>query len=253
MSDLIDKYFRQDLTGPEKKALEEELASSEESAQRFGELAEKAYRRFGLPEPKWTGPDRLPHHGAPDYKTWTMVAALLAVIGGLCALVYEEWKGSAQNPAASLRGEPTPVLHPTPIFHPRKPGAKESGPDQSQVLARAKAAVPPPPPAQPAVPPPPATVLPSLTPVNLDLNPNQPFSSISAQLRLTSVRSVVVRVLDPQGKELLVLFDGNLGMGTWSFEWNGRTGDGNLAPPGLYKIEVRAGTWVQTKEVAIEK
>jgi hypothetical protein len=101
----------------------------------------------------------------------------------------------------------------------------------------------------PALPP----LIPKFTPVNVDKNPNQPFSSLAVQLHLSSSRALTVRVLDGQGNELVLLFNGTLPVGTWAFEWNGLLTDGRLAPPGMYKIEVRAGSWVQTKDVLIQK
>lgn len=55
MADLIEKYFQEDLTETEEKALGDEILSSEETALRLGEKAEEAYKSLGLPEPVWPG------------------------------------------------------------------------------------------------------------------------------------------------------------------------------------------------------
>jgi hypothetical protein len=47
-----------------------------------------------------------------------------------------------------------------------------------------------------------------------------------------------VRVTDPSGREVRVLYDGTLPKGTWVFRWDGRREDGTPMKAGPYSIEV---------------
>jgi hypothetical protein len=75
MADVVDKFFREDLTEAEEQALSDALWTSDEHALRFGGLAEEAYARYGLPEPSSAGPGA----GASSLGTWGVV--LLVVVG----------------------------------------------------------------------------------------------------------------------------------------------------------------------------
>ena len=59
MDDLIKKFFQEDLSESEEKALSEKLLSSVEDAVRFGQHAEASYHYFGLPEPHWPAVPRI--------------------------------------------------------------------------------------------------------------------------------------------------------------------------------------------------
>lgn len=257
MSDLIEKFFKEDLSEAEKTALDQELASSPEAAQRFGELAEQAYNRFGLPEPKWAGPEELKKISKSNPNAWLWPFGLLFALFGLYCWFYfqkantvsettdKSIGSTADGPAAEnlVNSEHKPhrvtvkaVTSQQPIIVAQVIPTRM--PSQS-VINYSTLSLPP--------------VTPKFTPVNVDQNPNHPFSALAVQLHLTSVRSLAVRVLDANGNELVPLFNGSLNTGNWSFEWNGLLKNGQLASPGKYKIEVRAGSYVQTKEVLIQK
>jgi flagellar hook assembly protein FlgD len=63
---------------------------------------------------------------------------------------------------------------------------------------------------------------------------------------------VVVRVVDAMGLEVRRLFSGTVQAGKWSFEWDGRAGDGSLVGPGKYRIEVQTEGTTQSREVNIK-
>jgi hypothetical protein len=252
MADLIEKYFKGDLTEAEKTALDQELATSDEAAKRFGELAEQAYRRFGLPKPQWTGSDKLRQRGHSDLMTWFWVILMLAGIAGISVFMYVLLKNSASKTLVSAEQSPRTAVDSTSIDSSVETQAQSAPPVHSHPMILAKAPsqnVPSTSTAAPALTP----QSPKFTPINVDQNPNRPFSSLSIQLRLTAPRLLMVRILGSQGQELVPLFNGSLPTGNWSFEWNGKLRNGRLAPPGTYKIEVRAGAWSQTKEVIIQK
>src|SRR5258708_4394954 len=88
MADLIEKYFKQDLTEAERKALGDELASSEDGAGKFAEKAEEAYRRYGLPEPQWKGPDDFRRRREIRSWYWLLPAFLLLGLAGFSIWTY---------------------------------------------------------------------------------------------------------------------------------------------------------------------
>jgi hypothetical protein len=58
MPDLVEKFFKEDLTEAEHQALNESLLASDEAALKFEETAKAAYHRYGLPEPEPHWPDQ---------------------------------------------------------------------------------------------------------------------------------------------------------------------------------------------------
>jgi len=98
MLELVEKFYRQDLTEVEEGTLESLLETSPEAADRFADLADEAYARFGLPEPSESR-----SAGRSGWKVWTL--ALVLLLGGLWLL---------RRPAAispDLKTEyPTPAI-----------------------------------------------------------------------------------------------------------------------------------------------
>ena len=91
----------------------------------------------------------------------------------------------------------------------------------------------------------------ALKPINLDLDPQSDYSSVSAIVHLSNPTSLTVRVLDTRGLQVQLLFNGTLGPGHWVFQWDGRLADSRLASPGFYQIEIKAGLFVESKTVQI--
>ncbi|HEY5039646.1 MAG TPA: FlgD immunoglobulin-like domain containing protein [bacterium] len=270
MADLIEKYFKEDLAEAEQEALSMELESSDGAAEKFMEKAEEAYRRFGLPEPHWTGPDAFPYAAKPGFGKWFWFGVLL--VGALGASTWWYFaKHSLTNQAlvSPLGSEQVSPIKSAPIvFTPPKLVIKKhiSAASQPITIAQLVSAVKPkanveaPQTALPSLPVLPQTTAmlplpytPKFTPVNVDQNPKKTFSRLSVSLHLLSPGSLVVRVLDSVGTEVMPIFNGTLQAGTWAFVWNGLLKDGRLAPPGKYRIEVRSGSWSQIKEILIQK
>ena len=265
MSDLIEKFFKKDLTEAEKEALAKQLSSSDKAAQKFGEKAVETYRSFGLPEPRWTGPDTLRRAPGTSYWKWVALGLTLILLGGASTWVFHHSSNYPVNGTAITT--PLPETKPAelaskPVPHKRKtvsaskrpplaatPSASGEGNSVSPGQGTAKQGSTDVSSQAPVL----TGPAPKLTPVNVDHNPDGTFSSLSVQLRVSSTRSVTVKVLDAKGEELLPLFNGALPAGNWAFEWNGLLKDGTLAQPGSYQIKVQSGSWSQTKEVLIQK
>jgi hypothetical protein len=98
---------------------------------------------------------------------------------------------------------------------------------------------------------PPAQARTSPQPINLDQNPQTDYSSVSAIVHLSNPTPLVVRVLDTKGLQVRPLFSGTLGPGHWVFEWDGQMANGLKAGIGFYQIEVKAGLFVERKNVEI--
>src|SRR5260221_14641205 len=98
MADLIEKFFKEDLTEAERKLLGEELLSKDGAAEKFVEKAEEAYKGFGLPEPQWTGPEVFRHAVQPGLGKWLWVCALL--VGAVGASTW--WYFAKSNPTGKI-------------------------------------------------------------------------------------------------------------------------------------------------------
>src|SRR5258708_34686843 len=128
MPDLIEKYFKEDLTEAERQALRKELLTSDNAAESFGERAEEVYRALGLPEPRWTGPDRFRPAPSSDRWKWLGLGIIFAGIFG--TMGWFLWKGieAPRMVVSEPRLDITPVLshHLKPV---RK--IKADSPDES--------------------------------------------------------------------------------------------------------------------------
>jgi hypothetical protein len=265
MADLIEKFFEKDLAEAERQALREELLSKDGAAEKFVEKAEASYKEFGLPEPRWTGPDVFRQSAEPGLTQWLWLFVLLAgAIGVSMWWYFAKGNPTNENSLSSFGSEqaaPIVSLSPKPVKKKHVPVASQPiTVAQMLPVTKLKANVEAPLTIQPSLPVQvqttstlPLLVSPKFTPVNVDQNPNKPFSSLSVVLHRSTPGFLNVRLLDSAGRELVPLYRGNLPPGTWAFEWNGLLKDGRLAPPGKYGIEVRAGSWAQVKEVLIPK
>jgi len=263
MADLIEKFFQEDLTGAEEKALGEELLSSEETALRLGEKAEAAYKSLGLPEPIWPGSGpSIPYATKPFSRFWMWFCVLLAGMIGVSAWWCFSHKSpkpvslASSNTISSKPSSTTVLPH---LIKPKQPRV-ESRQDLNRPLTMA--AVPATTGKKPVLgtkelpvvelPPVVSTPLNAFPPpLNLDQNPNQAYSSLSVVIRRSTPGFLTVRVLNAQGEEVVLIYRGDLAAGNWVFEWNGRLVDGRTAPPGDYQIQVQSDSFDQKKPIQI--
>lgn len=234
--DLIIKYFREDLTEAEEKALSALLSSSVEEALRFGQHAEAAYRHYGLPEPRQRG-DR-PPGGLSGH--WTQLGILIFLILGSLA-----WAFWPQAPAPPSEPKPAVFLKgPEKIRTQAAP--PEDVPNENPEPGPRGVAVLPEAPSKPE-PPPRGSVVPIIVPPRV----HRSHSNLEVVVHRSKSASVKVCVLDPDGAQAVLLYQGVLGPGTWAFDWNGKLVDGAAPPPGTYQIQVMSGSVTQSKKVAL--
>jgi len=96
-----------------------------------------------------------------------------------------------------------------------------------------------------------AQALPAFTPVDVTAQPHRTHSNLSVVLHRRTAGTVEVRILDKNGGELLLLYQGPLQPGTWAFDWDGKLGDGRAAAPGKYQIQMLSGGVTQVKNIQI--
>jgi hypothetical protein len=126
MTNLVEEFFKRNLTEAEARSLEELLEKSPEEAQRFAENFRQEYLAMGLPAPV------IPKHiGLPapvGGLSLAKVFLLAAVLGGAGSLAFWLWPHPTVKPAnLALSTLPEkkqvlsrPVLPPPPVVLPEK-------------------------------------------------------------------------------------------------------------------------------------
>jgi hypothetical protein len=284
MFDLVDKYFKEDLTEAEQAALEDSLLNSDEAALKFETLAKDAYVRYGLPEPQ-------PHWGnsnGPFPSSGMGLKSILWVLGIGTALLLGLWRFHPDLPflktstaitqtapdlsqSAGDNGKPQTTTHSVkPVISNPAQATKDNSASHSTGLSGQNNRLPStqqvPVFQKPALNNPPQRQVVSLssanmavnptsrqvTPVNVDLNPPKTYPNLSVVVGQSQLGYLTVRVVNPQGVEVVGLYRGTLGPGNWIFQWDGKLSTGRGAKPGFYLIEVRSGTYVQRKSIQIQ-
>ncbi|HVM31672.1 MAG TPA: FlgD immunoglobulin-like domain containing protein [bacterium] len=223
--DLIEKFFKADLTESEEADLGERLKSSTEEALRFGARAEERYRAYGLPEPQLAKPLALPGTRSPLSWMHLGLKALAALLALALAsvVVFGLWRAfapPADSGAPDLNASAPPVsgAEPTVVAPQRWPRA----------------------------------LAPVLTPVDLSRSPGRALSSLSIRVEKAQAGPVTVEVLNLEGAPLVKLYQGDLAAGLWGFEWNGRLKDGSAAKSGYYQIQLDSDSGPQKKIIQIQ-
>ncbi|HJT24507.1 MAG TPA: hypothetical protein VJ873_08005 [bacterium] len=260
--DLIIKFFKEDLSEAEESALSDRLSSSIEDALRFGQHAEASYRHYGLPEPQWRGgpPPGFYSKSGLKFGLWLPVIFLagLSTWGG-----WKYWTGNGNKLSLNAPGVSVPGLAPSSEKKPQhtapipqkevipdllrpeavQPADETSSNPGSSVAtnpASAKGAL-----AKPEQP--------ALTPVNAATQAHHPHSNLEVLVKQAKPGTVTVRVVEPDGSQAVMLYQGLLQPGSWIFDWNGRLADGSPPPAGTYQIQVVSGAVTLHKDVVIRK
>jgi hypothetical protein len=217
MNDLIEKYFREDLSETEEARLSELLASSDEAANLFSRKAEEAYRRYGLPEPEPPAPG-----GGGHWSAWILSLAVFGFLGTAVWVVYR-----CAQPTYCERTDMTAPA----VEAPRAPVSTSA---LTSPASTEKTYVSQPPPA-------------------LQSAGHAPSKGKGLQILvpMSTDGHASVRVLDSTGREVRRLFDGSLKAGKWNMNWDGLVSDGKPVAPGIYRVEVDMNGTVRNKEVRI--
>jgi FlgD Ig-like domain len=213
MADLIEEFFRRDLSEAEQEALNRLLAESPDAASRYENLLEQNYLATGLPLPrlpKGLQTLRFPGGGGlASGSLWIKILAVSAAAAG--AALWKFWP------------------HPRPEVRVPAAQTAPAAPSLGDASRTASAPVQP----QPAP-------------------PSEEGQELSVVVESPQTALVTVRILDAAGREVRALYTGFVRPGRWSFQWNGMLSDGQPAPAGDYRIDVQSGASHQTKDIRIK-
>ncbi len=229
MSDLIDKYFSEDLTQAEDEALEGLLSTSEVAAERFFAKAEKDYFSYGLPDPVSTGI----RSWIRPIRGWMGPAVLLMVLlmGGLFWSTHSVPLSREAAPVVVPSSPQVPVTEQRSIEKKVVPLVRKIAPKTETTSVRETGSEPP-----------------AIGGIS-----SKTYAGVRVIVKQENAGPVVVRVLDSDGAEVRRLYDGPLSAGQWAFTWDGVRKDKTAASPGDYAIEINNGRTVLTQEVEIRK
>jgi hypothetical protein len=213
MNPLFEKYFLGELTDSEETTLEEMLKGSQDAAWEFGQAAEQAYLRYGLPEPKLPrGPGGGPFPGAGPWTSIGLVTTVILALGWWHYRMQVELPPALTAPAESIVTAEPATQSAVPTAPPEK--LLEAPPEEEREKVSG--------------------------------------NSLRAVVHLQGAGPVTVRVVDAQGLEVRKLYAGVLGPGRWGFKWDGRAQKGDPVEPGKYRIVVDAGGVQQSQAVVIK-
>ncbi len=238
MKDLIEEFFKRDLTEAEKDQLTELINGSDEDALRFARMAENFYAKTGLPQPRWSGK---PLKSRRVHKAWFTTPTFFflpvlafAIVGGVTAVkAVHHWLAQRQS-------SPTPVETPQPL-------TATPTPEVHALPAAVSKPVEPQATSTPVFTPVPTA---TLSPIPTPAGPKKQELSVVVGLHQSGV--VTVRVLDQGNNEIRLLGTNILPAGQQTFTWDGLKQNGQLAPPGTYYVEVKSSAGTLRKKIKIE-
>jgi hypothetical protein len=232
--DLVDAFFKRDLTEAEQEALSRELLNSDKAALKFESKAKALYLSFGLAVPiiRWPKQGKLPWHTASTHPAghgagllhhWIQVTHLSHWIWPSLFVV-----GVMGSVATWHHLEKTaPPVEPVKVVATSIPVKRISAPQ-------------------------PISVSRQVTPVALTSGTPPVFASLSVEVSQAHEGQMTVRVLEMTGQEVLGLYQGDLKAGDWVFTWDGKLLDGSPAKAGFYRIEIQSGAYIQRKIIQIQ-
>ncbi len=256
---LIEEYFKRDLTETEEQELAVWLESHPEDSVRFAQMMKSFYEQTGLPEPAWPHSPDPTQVSAPLVK-WLIPLVLLFMAFGvyLCrskitalfqpssAPVIEtapapsiEVPVQKQNPIQEEVPVPTSIPEETPVKKPLPvPTPFPNNPKPVAIL--------------PLLPIPPLAPLPTARPTE-PVSTGRIYERLSVMVNLPQGGLATVRVVDSQDNDIRLLYAGILPAGQQTFTWDGKTAQGALAPPGHYFVEIKSGADVLRQEIHLQQ
>src|SRR5579872_1434677 len=218
MADLIQEFFKRDLTEAEQEALSKLLEESPDAALSYERLVGQNYLATGLPQPILPkGLQSLPHPGTGGITGLSSsIKILLVVLTAAGAALWKYWPQIKTEVYMPLQQPVQQVLEKS-MKVPVKPAVKK-----------------------------PALIEPTAA------GPTQEGQELSVVVDAPQRSLVTVRILDPAGKEVRALYTGFVEAGRWNFKWDGLLGNGEAAGPGDYRIDVQSGAAHQSKNIRIK-
>ena len=218
MADLVQEFFKRDLTETEHEALSKLLESSPEAASSYERLLEQNYLATGLPQPTLPkGLQPLPHPGAGGLTgLGASIKIFLAVLAVSGIALWKFWPQTKVEIFMPLQQPVQQVLE-KHLTVPVKPFVKKPAPIQP-----------------------------------LAAGSTQEGQELSVEVDAPQRSLVTVRILDPGGKEVRALYTGFVEPGRWNFKWDGLLGNGEAAGAGDYRIDVQSGAAYQSKDIRIK-
>jgi hypothetical protein len=266
VSDLLNDFFKRDLTEPEKRQLAKELSNSPESASRFALLAEEFYQGTGLPQPVWESRDWPSGHSK-----WWILKPLIPLGLIVTLLTFAGYKWLSQPAVPLVPAESSREQKETSIFQNQIPRAnkilKPLSVKAGMPVESSGRALPIQPESglsklssQESAPVPAASLpeisLPAPAPAQVEAPSAPPvgrkYQELSVIVERHTSGVAKVHVLDGQNNEIRVIYSGILPAGQKTFTWDGRTENGAVAPPGDYSIEVKSGENILRHKVRID-
>ena len=219
MVDLVQEFFKRDLSVAEQESLSKLLEGSPEAALSYENLLEQNYLATGLPQPTLPqGLHSLPRIGGGGPMVWSGAAKILLAVLALGGAVL--WKFWSAGKAEISMAAPPPSVQQTidnPLTEPVNHGLKK-----------------------------PVRVEPQAS------GPVQEGQELSVVVNAPKKSLVTVRILDQAGKEIRVLYTGFVEAGRWNFQWDGLLGNGEAADAGEYRIDVQTGAAHQAKDIRVK-
>ena len=222
MADLLQDFFKRDLSESELDALETALKGSPEAALGFEAQLELYRQKIGMPhQPLPESLRSLPKQGGSIGWSGAGMRWLIAAVLGAGVLGTAVWKfWPNPSPVKVSASAPVPAVASTVM----------ASIDKSPVKTIAKLA--------------------SLQPQSAATKTVD--NGMRVIIHTAQAAPVTVRILDQGGKEVRALYSGMVQPGEWIFQWDGLLPDGQSAPPGGYKIEVQSNGRHLTKDISVK-
>lgn len=255
MKNLIDEYFKRDLTEAEEQQLADWFSTHPEDTEQMAKGMADLYLKSGLPEPIWPG-------GKPPFgrSSWWVLKPLMPMILAFTVMGLGAYKWFCHLPAASQEPVSSSVAHSPKVstddqtipVKSEKPAPKENvktiQPVHDKTVEQPETSK--------KVEAPSAKNFTQSSSKAPSFIVPQPQGHVYQQLSVAVTQAmpglVTVKVLDNLNTEVRTLFAGIMPEGNQTFTWDGKTDNGALAPAGTYFIEVKSGGNVQKKEIHIQ-
>ncbi len=258
--DLVEEYFKRDLSASEETQLAKLLAGSPEAAQKMAEGMATLFRAGGEAEPAWPGKP-LPLSRWTVSGSWIKIAVFallnLALIGLLIYLILGFLKAHVSTPAPKAQVEVSTLVLDEPAKDVRKAASRKASPPPASKQMEASAPFLPPlpvegPNSQSALPAPSSNAEPASPAVPPMTASGRQFEQLSVVINNPEAGLATVKVYNADHVLVRRLFTGILPAGTQTLVWDGRTEEGAAAPAGTYQMEVQSGEKIIQSEIKIK-